>query len=101
MTVTDESFFYAVVCAPIYLGGLIGLGLIVAPGAALKWRAKILKDKQRGRAGAWVERLLRADGPEPWENQSAITRMKLVGLGILLQYAVAAYVLVTVLRPRF
>ena len=101
MTVSDNSFFYAVVCAPIYLGGIIGLCLIVAPGAALKWRAKILKDKQRGRVGAWVERRLRADGPEPWENQSAITRMKLVGLGILLQYAVAAYVLVTVLRPRF
>ena len=98
---TDETFFYAVVCAPIYIGGLIGLCLIVAPGAALKWRAKILKDRERGRVGAWVERLLRADGSAPWENQSAITRMKLVGLGILLQYAVAAYVLVTVLRPRF
>jgi len=101
MTVNDEMFFYAIVCAPLYLGGLIGLWLIVAPGAALKWRARILKDRQRGRVGAWVERLLRAGGPEPWENQRAITRMKLVGLAILLQYAAAAYVLVVVLRPRF
>jgi hypothetical protein len=98
---TDETFFYAIVCAPIYLGGLIGLSLIVAPSAALKWRAKILKDRQRGRVGAWVERQLRADGPEPWENQSAITRMKLVGLAVLFQYAVAAFVLVSVLRDRF
>ena len=101
MTVNDETFFYAIVCAPIYLGGLIGLCLIVAPGAVRKWRAKILKDRERGRLGTWVERRLRADGPEPWENQSAITRMKLVGLAILLQYAVAAYILVSVLRPRF
>ena len=98
---SDETFFYAIVCAPIYLGGLIGLCLIVAPGAALKWRAKIRKDRQRGRVGTWVERQLRADGPEPWENQSAITRMKLVGLAVLLQYAVAAYILVSVLRDRF
>ena len=97
----DKIFFYAIVCAPLYLGALLGLWLIVAPGAALKWRAKILKDKQRGRVGTRVERWLRAGGPEPWENQSAITRMKLVGLGILLQYAAVAYVLVAILRPRF
>ncbi len=97
----DRTFFYAIVCGPLYIGALLGLWLIVAPGAALKWRAKILKDRQRDRLGAWVERRLRADGPEPWENQSAITRMKLVGLAILLQYAVAAYVFVSVLRPRF
>ena len=66
---TDETFFYAIVCAPLYIGGLIGLCVIVAPGAVLKWRAKILKNKQRGRVEAWVERHLRADGPEPWENR--------------------------------
>ncbi|MDQ5815841.1 MAG: hypothetical protein M3516_06070 [Actinomycetota bacterium] len=97
----DRTFFYAIVCGPLYIGALLGLWLIVAPGAALKWRAKILKDKQRGRVATRVERWLRAGGPEPWENQSAITRMKLVGLGILLRFAAAAYVLVAILRPHF
>lgn len=97
----DKTFFFTIVCAPLYLGALLGLMLIVAPGAALKWRAKILKDKQRGRVAARIERWLRAGGPEPWDNQSAITRMKLVGLGILLQYVAVAYVLVAILRPRF
>lgn len=97
----DKTFFYAVVCAPLYLGALLGISLIVAPGAALKWRAKIVKNKQRGRIGARVERWLRAGGPQPWENQSAISRMKLVGLGIFLQYAAAVYLLVAILRPRF
>lgn len=96
----DTTFFYAIVCAPLYLGALLGLWLIVAPAAVLKWRAKILEGKQRGRVGAWIERQLRAGGAEPWEDQGAISRMKLVGLAILLQYSAATYLVVVVLRDR-